>query len=86
MRSGAGLLRRGWMRTFLRVDGLSNDFSHIQQPCFFSRGRGPPPSCLDVREDAARAEALRIDWVMSEGVAGGGRLGGAVSSGAMVVV
>lgn len=60
------------MRTFLSVDGLSKDFSHIQQPCFFSRGRGPVPSCLDVREEAARelfAQALRMDCVMSELVA-----------------
>ena len=51
-------------RTFLSVDGLSKDFSHIQQPCFFSRGRGPAPSCLDAREFAVRelfAQALRMD-------------------------
>ena len=60
------------MRTFLRVEGLSKDFSHIPQPCFFSRGRGPAPSCLDVREDGARtlfAQAVRMDCVMSELVA-----------------
>jgi len=62
-------------RTFLRVEGLSNDFSHIQQPCFFSRVRVGWPSCLVVVRDplvvGARVvtvvteQALRIDCVMS---------------------
>lgn len=62
--------------TFLRVEGLSNDFSHIQQACFFSRVRVGWPSCLVVRDPlvvGARVvtvvslteQASRMDCVMS---------------------
>jgi hypothetical protein len=70
--SGVRLYRDAGGLTFLSVDGLSKDFSHIQQPCFFSRGRGPDPSGLAAREEAERevlAQALRIDCVISELVA-----------------
>jgi len=57
--------------TFLNVEGLSNDFSHIQQACFFSRGLGPEPSLLALRDGAdleELAHAVRIDCVISAGV------------------
>jgi hypothetical protein len=68
--------------TFLNVEGLSKDFSHIQQACFFSRGLGPEPSLFVLRDEAdleELAHAVRMDCVISAGVAegpGNARAGG----------
>jgi hypothetical protein len=68
--------------TFLNVEGLSKDFSHIQQACFFSRGLGPELSFLVLRDEAdleELAHAVRMDCVISAGVAegpGNARAGG----------
>lgn len=56
------------------MEGLSKDFSHIQQACFFSRGLGPEPSLLVLRDDAdleELAHAVRMDCVISAGVVDG---------------
>jgi len=58
--------------TFLNVEGLSNDFSHIQHACFFSRGLEAEPSVLVLRGGTdleELAHAVRMDWVISTGVA-----------------
>jgi hypothetical protein len=69
-------------KCFLNVEGLSKDFSHIQQACFFSRGLGPEPSVLVLRDAAdleELAHAVRMDCVISAGVVegpGNARAGG----------
>jgi len=70
--------------TFLNVEGLSNDFSHIQHACFFSRGLAAEPSLLVLRDGAyleELAHAVRMDCVISTGVAVGPGNTGADGSG-----
>jgi hypothetical protein len=50
------------------VEGLSKDFSHIQQACFFSRGLEGELSPLVLCDDAdleELAHAVRMDCVIS---------------------
>lgn len=61
----------GTILTFLNVEGLSKDFSHIQQACFFSRGLEAEPSLLVPRDGTdleELAHAARMDCVISTGV------------------